>query len=326
MSTNLASGLIFDVTTIGEVMLRLSVPAGHHLETARSVDLNLAGAESNVVGALCQLGRRCGWVTALPRHALGELVAHHLRAACIDLTAVVWRDSGRVGTYFLEFALPPRPTQAIYDRADSCAARLQPEDIDWDYVLQSRILHLTGITPALSPGCAAVTAEAVRRAREASVPVSFDVNYRQLLWAPEAAAAALTPLIQGVDLLLCSQRDARRVFALDGTPEEIVRALVALSKARQVVLSIGEDGALAWDGARILHQPAVPVVVVDRLGAGDALAAGVIHGWLDGDLKQGLRYGAMLAALALSQHGDMVMETSQELEALLCGEGTDVEI
>jgi 2-dehydro-3-deoxygluconokinase len=115
-------------------------------------------------------------------------------------------------------------------------------------------------------------------------------------------------------------RDARRVFGLIGTPEEALRALVALSDARQVVLSIGDEGALAWDGASVLHQPSVPVGVVDRLGAGDALAAGIIHGWLDGDLAQGLRNGAMLAALALSQHGDMVVATQSDLETLLAGE------
>jgi 2-dehydro-3-deoxygluconokinase len=153
------------------------------------------------------------------------------------------------------------------------------------------------------------------------VPVSFDVNYRQLLWAPREAAAALTPLMQNVDLLLSNRRDAALLFGCTGSPEDQLRAMVALSHARQAVLSIGEGGVVAWDGERILHQPAVPVGMVDRLGAGDALAAGVIHGWLDGDLAQGLRYGAMLAALALSQHGDMVTVTPKELDALLAGEG-----
>jgi 2-dehydro-3-deoxygluconokinase len=311
----------FDVTTIGEVMLRMSVPPGNRLEMARNLDLNPGGAEANVVGALSRLGRRCGWVSGLPSHALGRLVAHHLRAARIDLEAVVWRESGRIGTYYLEFATPPRPTQAIYDRAGSCAALLQPEDISWEYLLGSRLLHLTGITPALSTSCAAVTAEAVRRAREAGVPISFDVNYRQLLWTPQEAAATLTPLIQGVDLLLCGLRDAALLFGCTGAPEEVLRALAALSHAKQVVLSTGEGGVVAWDGERVLQQPSVPVGMIDRLGAGDALAAGVIHGWLDDDLAQGLRYGTMLAALALSQHGDMVVVTPAELAALLAGEG-----
>jgi 2-dehydro-3-deoxygluconokinase len=311
----------FDVTTIGEIMLRMSVPVGYRLETTHSLDLNPGGAEANVVGALSRLGRRCGWVSGLPDHALGRLAAHHLRAAGIDLEAVVWREHGRIGAYYLEFATPPRPTQAIYDRAGSSAALLRPEDINWDYLLRSRLLHLTGITPALSPSCAAITAEAVRRAREAGVPISFDVNYRQLLWTAQEAAATLRPLIQDVDLLLCGRRDAALLFGCSGMPEEVLRKLVELTNARQAVLSVGEDGMVAWDGERIVRQPAVPVGMIDRLGAGDALAAGVIHGWLDGDLAQGLRYGAMLAALALSQHGDMVVVTPMELATLLGGEG-----
>ena len=311
----------FEVTTIGEAMLRLSVPAGSRLETARHLDLHAAGAEANVTAALSRLGRSCGWVSSLPSTAIGRFVATHLRAAGVDLGAVVWRQTGRLGTYFLEFSLPPRPSQAIYDRADSCAARLRPEEIDWAYLLDTRILHLTGITPALSPGCARITAEAVTRARAAGVPVSFDVNYRQLLWPPAEAARALLPLLQGAALVFCGRRDAVLLFDLHGTPDSMARDLQSLCHADQVVLTAGAEGAYACAGSQVIHQPAAPVVVVDRLGAGDALAAGVVHGWLAGDLALGLRQSTMLAALALSQEGDMLVVNQQELDQLLAGEG-----
>src|SRR5260370_35300806 len=123
-------GPTFDVTTVGEVMLRMSVPAGRRLENAASLDLTPGGAESNVLGALSRLGRRCGWVSSLPTHALGHLAANHLRAAGVDLGAVVWRAQGRIGAYYVEFATPPRPIQAIYDRAASCAARPGPTEAD----------------------------------------------------------------------------------------------------------------------------------------------------------------------------------------------------
>src|SRR5579872_7196743 len=123
------SDTALDVTTIGEVMLRLSVPMGRRLETASSLDVHPGGAEANVVSVLSRLGRRCGWVSALPANALGRLVRQQLRAAGVDLAGVLWRDAGRIGSYYLEFAAPPRSTQAIYDRADSCAARLGPADI-----------------------------------------------------------------------------------------------------------------------------------------------------------------------------------------------------
>jgi len=315
---------VFDVTTIGEVMLRMSVPAGVRLDQAAHLDLTPGGAETNVTGALCCLGRRCAWVSSLPANALGRLAANRLRAAGIDLKGVVWREQGRMGAYYLEFATPPRPIQAIYDRAGSCAAQLAPDEIDWPYLLHTRLLHLSGITPALSPSCRAVTAAAAARARAAGVMVSFDINYRQLLWSPEEAAEALTPLIQGVDLLLCSRRDAARVLGLGGTPEEALAGLISLSQARHIVLTLGAEGMLAWDGTQVLRQPAMAVGIVDRLGAGDAMAAGIIHGLLDGDLALGLRYGAALAALALSQHGDMVSTTPEEVAALLAGSGGEL--
>lgn len=306
----------FDVTTIGEAMLRLSVPAGVRLETAQQLDLFPAGAEANVVAALSRLGRPCGWVSALPDSSLGRLVTNALRQAGVDVTAVQWSANGRMGTYFIEFAGPPRPTQVVYDRANSCFTQLQPAQIDWDYLLDSRLLHLTGITPPLSPGCLEMVQEALQRARERGTAVSFDVNYRQRLWSPETAAATLLPLMQQVDLLFCSQRDAMTLFGCQGEPEEVIAQLGAQSGARQMVVSLAEEGVIGCDGRQTIRQSAPPVQIIDRIGAGDALAAGVIHGWLDGDFAAGLRYGVTLAALALSQYGDMVITNQAELAAL----------
>ncbi len=307
----------FDVTAIGEIMLRMSVSAGQRLETAASLDVIPGGAESNVLAALARLERDCGFFTALPDNPLGRLAANHLRMAGVNLSGVSWHPSGRIGMYYVEFSTPPRPIQVTYDRADSCAARMTLQDLNWDDLLDTRLLHITGITPALSPACMTITQTALQRAREKGVPISFDVNYRAKLWSAETAGASLAPLIQGVDLLFCKEADARRLFGCSGTSEAVLRQLAATSRASAVIMTAGEDGARVWDGAQVLHEPAVPAVVVDRLGAGDALAAGIIHGWLDGDLATGLRYGVTLAALALAQHGDMVITTPAELESLV---------
>jgi 2-dehydro-3-deoxygluconokinase len=322
--TSPPSAPAFDVTTIGEVMLRLSVPVGRRLEAAETLDLHPGGSEGNTVTILSRLGRRCAWISSLPGNALGRRASNALRAAGVALDGVVWRSQGKMGVYYLEFSTPPRPTQAIYDRAGSCAAQLRPEDVDWAHLLNTRILHLTGITPALSVSCLEVTREAMARARAAGVPVSFDVNYRQLLWSAEEAATALLPLMQGVDLLLCSQRDAQRLFGCSGTAEDIVQGMLDRSHARQVAITLGAEGVIAWDGAKLLREPALPVVIIDRLGAGDALSAGLLHGWLDGNLAQGLRYGVTLAALALSQHGDFLIVSKEELESLLATVGRDL--
>jgi 2-dehydro-3-deoxygluconokinase len=312
----------YDVTTLGESMLRLSVPAGRRLATADSLDVFVAGAESNVVSLLARLGRRTAWCGALPDNDLGRLSAERIRAAGVDMAGVAWRPGERMGAYFVEFAAPPRATHVIYDRADSAAARLEATNVNWEVLLDTRLLHLTGITPALSPQALALTTEIVWRARAAGRALSFDVNFRGKLWASAQAAQTLSPLMEGAELVFCSRRDAEGVFGLHGEPETQVRALAARSGARVTVMSLGDQGALALASGQLHHAPAVPVMVLDRLGAGDALAAGVLHGWLAGDVARGLRYGTALAGLALSQYGDMVITTAAELEALLTQQNT----
>jgi 2-dehydro-3-deoxygluconokinase len=311
----------FDVTTFGETMLRLSVPPGERLEAAHRLDLRPGGAESNVVTLLARLGLKSAWCGALPESALGRLAANHLRMAGVNLEGVVWCTHGRMGLYFVEFAVPPRATQVIYDRANSCAARMTQEQMHWAHLLDARLLHLTGITPALSGECAHLTAEAIRRAQAAGVTVSFDVNYRTRLWSASDAAHAIGRLIDGVDLLFCSRADAERLFAIDGLPEDAVRRLADRANAAITVMSIGAEGVVAWDGVSLRRQAAVETSVIDRPGAGDALAAGVLFGWLQGDLDLGLRYGVTLAALALSQMGDIVITSREEVESLLAMDG-----
>lgn len=308
---------MFDVTTVGEIMLRLSVPAGERLENAATLDVHPGGAESNLAALLARLGRRTAWAGALPANALGRLAANQLRAAGVDLGGVQWCNEGRMGAYYVEFSLPPRPTQVIYDRAGSCAAQMTTDQADWGRLLDTRLLHLTGITPALSNACRRLSEEAIGRARVAGVPVSFDVNYRQKLWSAEEAAAVLAPMAAQADLLFCGHGDAQRLFGCAAEPDRALPQLAAQTRAHTVVMSVGDAGAVAWGAGRLRQVNAVPVGIVDRLGAGDALAAGVIHGWLDGDLDRGLRTGVLLAGLALAQHGDMVVTTPGEVAKLL---------
>jgi 2-dehydro-3-deoxygluconokinase len=312
----------FDVTTFGEMMLRLSVPSGERLETATRLDVYPAGAESNVISLLARLGRRTCWFGALPSSPLGRLAGNALRTAGVDESGITWCEGGRMGTYYIEFGAPPRGTQAIYDRTDSCTSRMQPGQIDWDALLDTRLLHLTGITPAISPSCREIIGEALRRAREKDLPVSFDVNYRQKLWPEAEAAETLSALMQGVELLLCSAADAGRLFGCQGDAQEVAEALLSRSHARHVAVTFGEQGALLWTGSPWLHAPARPTQIVDRLGAGDALAAGLIHGWLESSPASGLRYGVTLAAMALSQHGDMLVTDLEELKRVSTASAT----
>lgn len=322
----------FDVTSIGEAMLRLSVPAGARMDNTRSLDVEVGGAESNVCVALARLGRRSGWVSRLPHHALGSLVLRTLRSDGVDVSAVKLAPNERMGTYFVELAAPPRTIQVIYDRADSAAARMTTDDVDWDYLLDTRILHLTGITAALGANCYEIVAEAIRRARAANVTVSFDVNYRSKLWDAATAGAGLRPLVAQADILFCRSSDAVKLFGCQGAPLELTTGLKALTRAQAVYCTFGEQGAAVLSGDVFVHQPALAVQIMDRIGSGDAFAAGVLDAMLDGDpftfsaqaAREGLRRGVALAAIALSQFGDRVLASRAELEAVMSQDAGDV--
>jgi 2-dehydro-3-deoxygluconokinase len=314
----------FDVTSLGETMLRLSVPSGRRLEDTAALDVHPGGAESNVCAALASLDRRCSWVSRLPDDPLGKLILRRLHAANVDTSAVVLAPEGRVGTYYVEYATPPRPIRVIYDRANSALSHMTVAEVDWGTLLDTRVLHLTGITPALSASCRELVQEAIGRANKAGVAVSFDVNYRQRLWSPEEAAEALRPLIADVELLFCTEADARLVFRCGGDEQQVVKGLQSLTRASTVVMTLGDAGALAWEAGVFLEQAAIPARTVDRLGAGDAFAAGVLDGWLDGSLAEGLEQGAALAALALAQMGDMLITSRAEMEAIRLGAGRGI--
>ncbi len=309
-----------DLTTIGETMLRLSVPEGERLERMRSLDVWPGGAESNVAVAVARMGFRVGWVSRLPRTPLGRRVERAVGGEGVDISRVIWTDEDRVGTYFIEYASSPRRIEVVYDRRDSAAARMQPEQIPWDYLLDTRMLHFTGITAGLSQSCLDVCAAACERARAAKVPVSIDVNYRAKLWSPDVAAAALLPLLQQADLVICGQADAATLWKLQGDPEHVLRRLHDLSAAPTVVLTLGDQGALALDPTGQIHrQAALPATIVDRIGAGDAFSAGLLCGLLEGSLVDGLRYGAAMSAHKLTTFGDMLCATREEILALLEG-------
>src|SRR5215211_3545461 len=198
----------FDVTTLGEMLLRFSVPSGRRLEHTAQLDVFPAGAEANLATLLARLERQVCWIGALPSNPLGRLAGGALRVAGVDINGILWKESGRMGTYYVEFGEAPRGVHVTYDRAHSCATQLDLEEINGDLLFDTRLLHLTGITPALSPACLEIITEALQRAKENGVPVSFDVNFRQKLWSEANAAQTLLPLIQGVEILFCSQADA----------------------------------------------------------------------------------------------------------------------
>lgn len=294
-------------------MLRLSPARGLSLEQATELEVFVGGAESNVAVTLSRLGVRAGWISRLVDDPLGRRIAAAIRGQGVDTSAVIWTAAGRTGLYFLEPGVPPRNGRVIYDRRDSAAAGLRPEDVNWAYLRASRLLHLTGITPALSASCLSTVRRAIAEARATGIRISFDVNYRAKLWPAAHAADALRGLVEGIDLLICPHRDARSVFDASADPERAVAELARMLATRVTVLTVGEEGALALSDGQHFRQPAVPAEPLDPVGRGDAFSAGLIYGYLRGDLALGLRVGVRLAGLSQTYCGDVGWATAEDL-------------
>lgn len=307
-----------DVVTLGEIMVRFSPPIGESLESAPVFQVDPGGAEANVAVALARLGVRTGWVSRLPDNVLGRRIAGQLRHHGVDTSRVIWAPGERIGTYYIEPGRTPRATNVIYDRAGSAFSRIQPEEVDWGYVRQAGWLHLTGITPALGDGPRRVVERAIREAAGSGAVISFDVNYRAKLWSPERAAEVLTPILQRATIIQCAARDAALLFDVPVAGGPAAQALYEQFHPRLAVVTEGEVGVSAYDGAE--HRASTILAdTLDPVGSGDAFAAGFIAGYREGGVEQGLAWGSALAALKRTYRGDLVWCGREELQAVLRG-------
>src|SRR5256712_13711533 len=249
-----------DLVTLGEVLLRLAIPSPGRFETARQLDVQIGGAEANVAAACARLGLKAGWTAALPANRGGEGIGRGLGGPGVDCAHVRMTEPARVGVYFLEYGVPPRPVRVLYDRQDSAFARLTEGDVDWEPVRRARLGHLTGVTPALGEGARGLVRRAIR---EASA-FSFDVNYRASLWAPADARLFLDAVLPEVRYLFLGHAEARTIFSLTGTAEQTLEALARLAPRATVSLQLGEAGSLALDRGRVYRPPRLPAVLVGR--------------------------------------------------------------
>src|SRR5436305_539571 len=239
--------MAYDVITFGEAMVRLSPPNFRRLEQARSLDVQVGGAELNTAVALARLGRSAAWASRLTDNPLGRLIANHAREAGVSTEHVVWTKEDRVGVYFLEFGAAPRASSVLYDRKGAAIANVRPGTIAWDRVFAgAEWFHVTGITPALSPSAAETTAEALRAARAAGLRTSIDLNYRVKLWTPEEAGRCMGDLMQSCDVLVTTEEDTERVFGIKGKDYEDVAAQVARRFPVRVVAITLRENPLVW--------------------------------------------------------------------------------
>lgn len=328
--------------TFGEMMFRMSPPGRELLLQTPKLDVWLAGAEANVATGLARLGHDVGMISAVPDNDLGRAAISTLRSHGVDTGAIRFAGE-RMGLYFVTSGAGMRATEVIYDRAGSSFAEMAPDAWDWPTLLAGADrLHLSGITPALGPGPAEAAIAAAEAAVAAGVPISFDGNYRAKLWArwDSNPRAILTDLVGRADILFGNHRDIallldrdfsgggedRRREAADAAFAAFPRLQVIASTARHVedadrhMLSARID---ARDGHAQTAEVAL-VGIVDRIGAGDAFATGVVHALRSGaDISAAAATGLALTALKHSLPGDASLFRQADIDAYLAG-GLDV--
>ena len=304
-----------DVVCLGETMAMVTPSPPRPLAEARTLALSQGGAESNVAVWLARLGYPVSWCSRLGDDVLGRRVLAEVTAAGVDTSLVELDGGAPTGVYFKD----PQPgaTSVLYYRAGSAAARMDERDADRALGRPVRLLHLTGITPALSDSCARAVDHAITRAAQLGVTVSFDVNYRAALWpSPDAAAATLGRLARRCGIVFIGCDEASLLWGATTVPD----IWAAVGSPGTLVVKDGPRAARSTDdGISVTSAAALPVEVVEPVGAGDAFAAGWLYAWLR-DLPSAarLRLGHLIASSALgsaTDHGELPSSPA-ELEEL----------
>lgn len=331
-----------ETVVFGEILLRLSAPGRELMLQSGRLDVHVGGAEANAAVALANLGHAVRMASIVPDNPLGRAAVTFLRGQGVDCGGIAQRD-GRMGLYFLTPGAGLRASEVVYDRAGSSFAEAGLDDFDWPALFAGASrLHLSGITPALGPRSAGAAFAAAQAARAAGLAVSFDCNYRARLWQSwdSNPRVVLTKLVGAADVLFGNHRDVSlllgREFSGDG-PErrrEAAMAAFAAFPNLRVIASTArhvEDADRHRIAARIdtpgsVHQTDEVIVsgIVDRIGAGDAFAAGVLDGLIAGrDLDRAVHTGLALGCLKHSLPGDASLFRRADVEAFLAG-GLDV--
>lgn len=330
------------VVTFGEMLMRLSPPPGVRLAQARNFDMHFGGAEANVAVGLAQFGLEAFYVTALPDNELGENACRTLKMYGVDTRFIVNKGQ-KMGVYYVEHGAGPRPSKVVYDRARSSITEIVQGDLDWELILDcAEWFHWTGITPALGDSVIDTLRRGLKKAKEKGMTISCDLNYRKKLWSEGRAREVMTELMPFVDVLFGNEEDPVRVFGIrPGKSEveagkldmdgyrELTEQLTERFRLQKAAITLRESvsasenywSACLFDGESFYRSNRYHVTIVDRVGAGDAFAAGVIASLIKGKTSQrALEFGVAAACLKHSIRGDFNLVSTEEVERLIAGD------
>ena len=344
------------VVTLGEVLLRLKSPGAERLFQSPLLEATFGGAEANVAASLAQFGVETRFVSAVPASNVGDACIAALRAFGID-TSMIKRQGERLGIYFLENGANQRPSRVTYDRAGSAMSTAKTSDFDWNAVFDGADwFHVSGVTPAISAAAADLSIAAATAARDKGITVSCDYNYRKNLWRyGRAAPSVMRELVSLATVGIANEEDCQKALGIgsdadvsDAAPARTdvknetleldeyrllaERVLAAFPNLERQVITVRESRSADHNGwAAVLHNRREFLTsrrhditdIVDRVGAGDSFAAGIIYGLRTyRDDQRTLEFAAAASCLKHSVPGDINRVSIAEVEALVAGDGS----
>ncbi|MFC9351668.1 sugar kinase [Arthrobacter sp. NPDC057013] len=290
------------VLTFGETMALMRADQPGPLAHASTLTLGIGGSESNVAIGLQRLGVQAVWCGRVGDDSLGQLVEREIRAEGVQ-TRTVLDEAAPTGLMIKE-RRTPSAQRVNYYRTGSAGSRISPSDVDEELISSAGLLHLTGITPALSESARATIFEAIAIAKTAKVPVSFDLNYRAKLWSADEAREVYREIIPIADIVFAGDEEAAIAVGAESDPEDLAHRLAKLGP-RQSIIKLGAAGAIALIDGQLYRQPPVLVEAVDTVGAGDAFVAGYLAEFMNhASPPERLQTAAATGAFACLVPGD----------------------
>jgi 2-dehydro-3-deoxygluconokinase len=332
--------------TFGEIMLRLKPPGAERFFQSPSFEATFGGGEANVATALARFGCDTAFVSIIPPNAIGDACVGELRRQGIDTSHIV-RKGDRLGIYFLEAGANQRPSVVIYDRNGAAIAEARVGDVDWERAFTGASwFHITGITPAISASAAELSLEAVKKAKEKGLTVSCDLNYRKNLWKyGKSAPQIMRELVKYTDVAIANEEDCQKALGVSATfdiesgklSSDKYRALAEkvlteYPSIKKIAITLRESRSAdenGWSG--VLHTGSQFFVsrkyeirdIVDRVGAGDTFAAGLLYGLSNQeDPREALEFAVAASCLKHSIPGDLPLLSVAEVKALMGGSGS----
>ena len=332
--------------TFGEIMLRLKPPNWERFFQSPLLEATFGGGEANVAVGLARFGLNAAYVSVIPNNQIGDACIGELRRQGID-TSLIVRKGNRLGIYFLEAGANQRPSKVIYDRSHSAIAETESGDINWDKIFdQVTWFHITGITPAISLSASELSLEAVKTAREKGVTISCDLNFRKKLWKyGKSAPEIMGELIKYIDIAIGNEEDCQKSLGIkvdvdvesgklqtEKYRELTDRVLNLYPNIKKIAISLRKSHSANYNGwSAVLNNRKEFLIskkykihdIVDRVGGGDAFAAGLIYGLnnLSND-RETLEFAVAASCLMHSIPGDLPLLSVEEVKNLAGGTGS----